>query len=143
MEKIKPKITYWLDSEKGKDIMVVVIVILVGLGSFELGRLSKQNTSSGIQIEYTDQNSNQQASIFSSLASSSVLPARNASRNDAGGQKTRIDNSGKNFFASSKGSKYYSMGCSAGKSIKQENRVYFATREAAEGAGYTLASGCK
>jgi hypothetical protein len=49
MEKIK----HFIESEKGKDIFVVLIVILVGLGSFELGRLSKENSSSGLKIEYT------------------------------------------------------------------------------------------
>ncbi len=50
MEKIKQ----FLESDKRKDILVVIIVILVGLGSFELGRLSK-NTSSGVKIEYQNQ----------------------------------------------------------------------------------------
>lgn len=115
MEKIKQ----FIESEQGKDIMVVLIVILVGLGSFELGRLSKGNTSSGIKIEYKSQ-TNQKID-----QTGNVLSAVN-----------------KNFFASSRGSKYYSLGCSAGKTIKQENRVYFATSEEAEKAGYTLSSSC-
>ena len=44
MEKIKQ----FIESDRGKDIFVVLIVILVGLGSFELGRLSKETDSSGI-----------------------------------------------------------------------------------------------
>ncbi|MFA6520273.1 MAG: Ada metal-binding domain-containing protein [Candidatus Paceibacterota bacterium] len=126
MEKIKQFIT----SEKGKDILIVLIVILVGLGSFELGRLSKQNDTSGLKIEYTDQYgkaiSNQSANIISSVPSTE-------------NQTSGID---KSFFASSRGSKYYSLGCSAGKTIKQENRVYFATAEQAEQAGYTLSTSC-
>jgi hypothetical protein len=45
MEKIKQ----FVESEKGKDIMLVIIVILVGLASFELGRLSKAQSLSGIK----------------------------------------------------------------------------------------------
>ncbi len=119
----------FLESEKGKDIMVVIIVILVGLGSFELGRLSKGNTSSGIKIEYTGEDNAQQANVLSSI---------NLSKNT-----TSASSTGKNFFASSKGTKYYSLGCSGGKTIKQENRVYFSTKEEAEGAGYELSSSCK
>ncbi|MFZ2072804.1 MAG: hypothetical protein WA101_01970 [Minisyncoccia bacterium] len=52
MEKIK----HFFESEQGKDILIVSIVILVGLGSFELGRLSKKNPSDGLKIEYTDKN---------------------------------------------------------------------------------------
>ena len=121
------KIKQFIESEKGKDVLVVIIVILVGLCSFELGRLSKSSDSSGIKIEYegeTESIENMEANVISAV---------NASTNSAG----------KNFFASSKGSKYYSLGCSAGKSLKQENRVYFETREDAEQAGYELSSSCK
>ena len=118
MEKIK----LFLESEKGKDIIIVIIVILVGLGSFELGRLSKQSGSGGVKIEYPDQNSTETANVVSATS----------------GRPT----SGKNFFASSKGKKYYTTSCSAGKTIKQENRVYFATGEEAEAAGYALSSAC-
>src|SRR3989338_7927504 len=121
MEKIK-LITNWIESEKGKDILTVIIVILVGLGSFELGRLSKENSAAGIEIEYPNQMTNQEASAISAAEYSSLL------------QNTRIekDSSGKNFFASNRGTKYYSIGCSAGKSIKQENRIYFTKKEEAE-----------
>ena len=56
------KIKLFIESEKGKDILVALIVIMVGLGSFELGRLSEENDSSGIKIlpagagEYPNQN---------------------------------------------------------------------------------------
>jgi len=115
----------FIESEKGKDILVVVIVILVGLASFELGRLSK-NTSSGVKIEYP----NQQANVASSTESSSFLQ----------NTKTSI---GKTFFASNRGRKYYPLGCEAGNNIKQENKIYFATKEDAEGAGYELSSSCR
>ena len=69
MEKIK-LITNWIESEKGKDILTVIIVVLVGLGSFELGRLSKENSSSGIKIKYPNQ---QKASAFSAIESYSSL----------------------------------------------------------------------
>lgn len=126
MEKIKQ----FLESEKGKDILIVIIVILVGLGSFELGRLSKDNSSSGLKIEYP----NQEANVISAVDSSQII------------NKTYpiVSNStGKNFFASNRGSKYYSIGCSGGKTIKQENRVYFTTKEEAERAGYALSSSCR
>ena len=134
MEKIKQ----FVDSERGRDILTVIIVILVGLGSFGLGRLSKENTTSGIKIEYPDQAINQEANVISSEESSSLL------QNTKTSQTIQNSNSvGKNFFASNRGSKYYSLGCSGGKTIKQENRVYFTTREEAEKAGYELSSSCR
>lgn len=116
MEKIKQ----FIKSEKGKDILIVIIVILVGLGSFELGRLSKESKNSGIKIEYPDQIENQEANVISSVKSS-----------------------GKNFFASNRGSKYYPVGCAGGQNIVQENRIYFATGEEADRAGYELSSSCR
>jgi hypothetical protein len=134
MEKIKSTIKNCLESEKGKDILIVIIVILVGLGSFELGRLSKENGSSGIKIlpaqagEHSSQNSGQDTNL--------------APPDNSAPATTVSVSTGKNFFASSRGSKYYSLGCSGGKTIKQENRVYFATGEEAQAAGYTLSSSC-
>ena len=130
MEKIKPIITNWLESEKGKDVLTVIIVILVGLGSFELGRLSKGSDSSGIKIEYSGQTGISEANAISSINS---LEKVSVAENSAG----------KNFFASNRGTKYYSIGCSGGKTIKQENRVYFSTREEAEKEGYELSSSCR
>ena len=134
MEKIKGILKGGLESEKGKDILVVIIVILVGLISFELGRLSI-NQSSGVKIEYQDQEAN-----FVSAAEfdSSVLQKTTATISIA--SKSTL---GKAFFASSRGHKYYSIGCSAGKTIVQENRIYFNTESEAQKAGYEKSASCK
>jgi len=141
MEKIKSL----LESEKGKDILIVIIVILVGLGSFELGRLSKENDSGGVKIEYPDQNSTQTANVVSATNEADVGPQNQNSRGTTSTTEPTSQSAtstGKTFFASSKGKKYYTISCSAGKTIKQSNRVYFTTGEEAEKAGYTLSSAC-
>jgi hypothetical protein len=140
MEKIKPIIKNCIESEKGKDILIVIIVILVGLGSFELGRLSKENSSSGVKIlpaqagEYLNQAEDQGAS---------AILSENFLQTTTKISPTIQSSAGKNFFASSRGSKYYTISCSAGKTIKQENRVYFTTGEEAQQAGYALSSSCQ
>ncbi len=123
----------FLDSSKGKDILVVIIIVLTGMASFELGRLSKSDPEEGIRIEYPNQPTN---------LSANVISADNTSNNDFL-NTAQAASADKKFFASSKGSKYYPVGCSAGKTIKQANRVYFSTREAAEKAGYELSSSCR
>ena len=120
MEKIKQ----FIETDKGKDILVIIIIILVGLGSFGLGRLSKNGTNPGIKIEYPSQEANTIGSTDENLPNI---------------QKSNL----KNFFASSKGSKYYSISCNAGKTIKEENRIYFITSTEAQNAGYELSSSCK
>ena len=133
MEKIK----LFLESEKGKDVMMVIIVILVGLGSFELGRLSKES-SSGLKIDYTNKDTTQEANVVGTAQDVGIPQSGIPTSSPTSGNP-----SGKTFFASSKGSKYYTISCSAGKTIKQENRVYFTTGEEAEAAGYTLSSACQ
>ena len=127
MEKIKPFIKYCIESDKGKDILVIIIIILVGLGSFELGRLSKNSPNNGIKIEYTGQEANVIESADQNLSN-----LQNPQKSISG-----------NFFASNRGTKYYSISCGAGKTIKEENRIYFATSTEAQNAGYELSSSCR
>lgn len=131
------KIKSFLGSEKGKDIMIVIIVILVGIFAFELGRLSRENGSNGVKINYTGQ----QASVIGSISPNrSNTP--NIELNPSIAEKTRNSSLG-SYFASNRGKKYYPIGCGAGKSIKTENRIYFQSSSDAEQKGYTLASSCK
>jgi len=46
------------------------------------------------------------------------------------------------FVASLKGTKYHRLDCAGAKTIKEENRVFFATEEEAKSAGYTPAGNC-
>ncbi len=122
MEKIK----HFLDSQRGKDILTVMIVILVGTSSFGLGRLSKSAQNEGLKVIYPSTEENTGLSTQSAVL----------------GVNTSINTSSGNFFASTRGSKYYPVNCSAGKTIKQENRIYFNTGEEAVKAGYELSGSC-
>jgi hypothetical protein len=46
------------------------------------------------------------------------------------------------YMASKSGTKYYLPTCGTAKRIKEENRVWFATKEEAEAAGYGPAANC-
>ena len=150
MEKIKRFFMETIESEKGKDVLIVIIVIVVGLVCFELGRLSVENNDSS----NVDSNQNYQNQTQESGAGANVISAIEAGSNTSNIQTDAFDSSpnsqpaqnnsvGKNFFASSKGKKYYPLGCSAGKTIKEANKIYFATGEEAQSAGYTLSSSCQ
>ena len=125
MEKIK----HFIESERGKDIIIVIIVILVGLGSFGLGRLSKNAPNNGLKIEYR----NQEGNITKATESPQFSPQTS---------KVEINTNGKAFFASNRGTKYYPLGCNAGKTIKMENRIYFSSSEEAQRSGYTPSTSC-
>ena len=126
MEKIKQ----FIESEKGKDILTVLIVILVGFGSFELGRLSKDSP----QTQPSEQSAEASAGLQNTDVPDFGIPQ--------GGSLTPGTSSTKPFFASSKGKKYYTANCGAGKNIKPANLIYFDTEAAAQKAGYTLSSSC-
>jgi hypothetical protein len=127
------KIKGFIDSNKGKDILTVLIVILVGLGSFQMGKLSQKNTIESPKIDFTGLNTNQTTSNTAKIENNDV-------------SKPIIENTKKTgpgeFFGSNKGTKYYSITCSAGKIIKEENRIYFSSKEDAENAGYVLSNSC-
>lgn len=132
MEKIK----HFIQSDTGKDLLILFIIILVGLGSFQLGRLSKSDIKPNIGIDYPDQTAQALEAIDSINQEKEEEIAESY-------EYEGVNLDGRNFFASSRGTKYYPFGCSAGKTIKQENRVYFDTEEQAKEAGYTKSSSCK
>lgn len=132
MEKIKRIITNSVKSDQGKDFLVILIVILVGLVSFGLGRLSASDTG-GLDIKYTSL----EASGLTGAQEARVFLENNP-KLDKSTQAVK-----KAFYASSRGQKYYSADCSAGNNIKPENRIYFDTAEKAESAGYSLSTACR
>ncbi len=56
---------------------------------------------------------------------------------------TTSQNAQKVFVASKNGTKYYYAWCAGVTKIKEENKVWFSTKEEAEKAGYTPAANCK
>jgi hypothetical protein len=52
MEKIKQNWIHLMQSEKIKDFLTILIIILISLISFQLGRISKENPDKGVRVEY-------------------------------------------------------------------------------------------
>lgn len=134
MEKIK----HFLQSDKGKDILIVFILILVALISFTLGRMSKNSQNQG----FLGQNE-----VLPALAGKSLNQGFNEPKNKSESLGNSpiyegVDLKGREYFASKRGKKYYSFGCSAGKSIKEANRIYFSSAEEAKASGYSPSSSC-
>jgi len=47
------------------------------------------------------------------------------------------------YVASKNGSKYHLLWCPGAKQMKEENKIFFASEDAAQAAGYTPAANCK
>ncbi len=107
-----------------KRFFLTLVVILVALLSFGLGRLSSQAERPGVEITFDP-----------SLIGTSTSPtAQNQT-----GAVVAATKSGQ-VFASSQGKRYYYLGCK--NTISEKNKVFFETAQMAEKAGYTLAAGC-
>jgi hypothetical protein len=80
----------------------------------------------------------------SSLATVVTAPTAVGDRGDVGaegvGAATSQDG---RYVASKNGSAYHLPWCSGAARIKEENKIWFATKEEAEAAGYRAASNCK
>ena len=107
--------------ENRTDLFIAGIIFLTSLSSFGLGRLS------------VDLKPAPPISIIDTAAILDSVPNQPA---DIG------NNTDKKVFASRTGSTYYYAWCSGAKRIKEENKIWFATKEAAERAGLKQAGNC-
>lgn len=123
---MKNSLNYFIEKIKGaeKDIYLVLLVILVGLLGFGLGRLSRlEENRAPILIKNKELSMpNKVVGLHQELGSP-----------DEGGR----------YVASRTGNSYYLPWCSGVKKIKEGNKVWFNSEEEALAAGYRAAANCK
>lgn len=110
-------------------LFLSLVIILVATLSFGLGRLSSGQKREGVRLEYNPQlttDNLQPANAIQAIKSSS----------------TNIIKAGE-VVASKNGTKYHYAHCSGAKRILDANRIIFASFQAAEASGYTLAANCR
>ena len=114
------------------DMLVVLILVLSCTAAFALGVLAgkEMEQGSGGDKVWVEQ-----------LSKSEGLPAAVASAPPAESAVPAPQKEGK-YVASKSGSKYHLPSCSGAKRIKEENKVWFDTKEQAAAAGYGPASNC-
>lgn len=114
---------------------ISAIIILVGFGSFILGRLSVNMSTYNNNVSIIDLKSN--LPIDSSLNSNSLPLLSSASD-----YNTSSNNQLGMYVASKNGKLYYTKGCKAADRLSEKTKISWNTREEAEGAGYTFAESC-
>ncbi len=118
------------------DTRLAALIILVGVSSFGLGRLSSE---SAILPAMSEENSpsmvigTNRPALPSNTISPSVEPISGLTTSESEG----------GYVASKNGTKYHLPWCGSAKQIKEENKIWFATKAEAEAAGYAPASNCK
>lgn len=125
------------------DFLIILVIILVAFGSFGLGRLSKNSEiNDPIQIVYPEQNQTENNAV-SIKQTAQVNQAFNSTTTNTLEKENTTSSKEQSFVASKNGTKYYFIWCSGANKIKEENKIYFSSREEAEKAGYEKSSTCK
>lgn len=125
------------------DILIISVLVLASVGSFGLGVLAgkdmaKSNPEDGLWIEQlpaTVRGGGGPAAASAALSPAPTMPATVRIVPAPQGPKV--------YVASKSGTKYYLPTCGSVKRIKEENKVWFATKAEAEAAGYEPSTACK
>jgi hypothetical protein len=121
--------------EKIKFFWTPAIFILVAVLAFGLGRISRiEDHREPIVIESLP--------LVAAVATIAGEPSPSPPPPAAVVQTPPPASQG-GYVASKSGAKYHLVTCGSAKSIKEENRIYFSTKQAAEAAGYEPAKNCK
>lgn len=119
-------------STETSDIVTVLLVVLVGLSAFGIGRLSAEHASKEpIRVDFFDQVEHG-GTIPGSLtaAASAAAAIANAANPDA-------------VVASKNSTKYHYPWCPGAKQISDANKITFNSAAEAQAAGYEPAANCK
>ena len=160
------KIKSFMDSEKGKDVFIFVVIVCVAISSFVLGKLSvaQKNTNNPIVVKfdpsitdyfYEEQKGGEVATPTLSTKSLSEVSSNTSlspSDEEVAGEisvsedddttNTESSEEKGDIVASSRGSKYYYVYCSGAKTLSESNKIYFSSEEEAESNGYSLSTSC-
>jgi len=120
------------------DLLVLGIVVAVAFGSFWLGRLSVSegggNGMSGVEA----------ATASSAVGNTEITPGAKAEVHEQISTDSDVaPQNGEQYIGSKNGTKYHLPWCSGALRIKEENKVWFASKAEAEEAGYSPAANCK
>ncbi|NVN97128.1 hypothetical protein HXX01_02755 [Candidatus Nomurabacteria bacterium] len=113
-------------------LFIIVILVLIGLSSFGLGRLSKEESLNNPNTKLDNGNG---YIVKEEIGKSILIESDN---------KKVVNNSREKMYVASKNGKlYYGVNCSGANRIKTENKLWFSTEQEAIDAGYNKASLCK
>ncbi len=130
------KVNEWRQ-EHTTDLFTAVVIFLIGMGGFGLGRVSvlwREKTP----LEITEPGGAEAAQEPSSpfgAGDGQTASAANSARTSAGDARGR-------YIASRSGAFYHYPWCPGAAKIKEGNKIWFATKEEAVAKGYKPASNC-
>ncbi|MBI2121569.1 MAG: hypothetical protein HYT98_00450 [Candidatus Sungbacteria bacterium] len=129
------KVKSWRESNKS-DLYVAVIIFLTALASFGLGRLSaiwpeKEPIVLDENLELRTKNQDKN------------LDLKTENLEKLSSKFSDLSSAQKRYVASKSGTAYHFSWCPGALRIKEENKIWFETKEEAEKAGYKPAGNCE
>ena len=128
------KIKHFLASEGGERIALALIVLLVGVISFGLGRMSIQDKKTQGEARFGEVE-------LDTLSASAFSAAQQADIGTNTQTQTNDSQSGQ-VVASKNGEVYHYPWCSGAQRMKEENKIYFNSITEAKAAGLRPAANC-
>lgn len=133
---VTSRIANFFNSRKGRETAIVAIILLTGCVSFGLGRLSVlMERTPPVSIEYRGQTL--------SKGQGSIEEKKTFETNLAASAEAVATAENERVVASKNGSVYHLPWCAGGQKIKEENKVWYNSPEAARAAGLRPAGNCK
>lgn len=125
----REKVNAWA-GEHRSDLFIAAVIFLVGLGSFGLGRLSAiMPVKPPIKVtppQTTD----------------TTIQDTSSATTRAGGLTTKATAAAGRYLGSVSGTAYHLPWCPGAQRIKEQNKIWFQTKEEAEQKGYKPAGNC-
>jgi len=113
-----------------KDVFVFLLISLVGLGTFLLGRISIMETERKAELRI--------------IGAETSIPGGGVVAVSGIGTKTDTFSEVRGMYVGSRnGTAYYLPWCGGVRLIHEENKVWFSSKEEAEAKGYRPAANCK
>ena len=117
-----------------KDIFILLLIFLVGTGAFLLGQYSVYEEKKGGELRIIEES---HPNSLSMLVSPESLSARVTKEDTTPTSPLGM------YVGSRSGTTYHLPWCTGAKRIKEENRIWFNSREDAVKKGYKPATNCK
>lgn len=124
------------------DIILVVGVMLIALISFGAGWLLGNSSDFSKEIKIEEPSPEKLKAEVVNPSAEKISSEGDNSDNESTANNEAESDEEKEIVASKNGSVYHYIWCSGAKRIKEENKIYFKSKEEAEAAGYRPAQNC-
>lgn len=137
IREILGKIKGYLEIDR---VFYVLVLLLLSVASFGLGRLSVEGDLDGSPIQKMTPRTSSQVGNPSAPLLSPKTPLE--TQDNASSSSSKEESALGAYVGSKKGTKYHLPWCGGAQRINEENKIWFADKESAEKAGYTPAGNC-